>query len=158
MRILALAATVAVMSASAALAAPASVQVNISPALQDKAVKKYGVREVNELADSLRKSVERELARTGAYEGGKVDITLVDAVPNRPTFQQMSDRPGLSFLSFGIGGARIEGQATSANGTVTPVAYKWYESDIRWAQYNATWTDAYTTFQRFAHTLSRAKS
>ena len=157
MRILSLSAATLLLSATAALATPAAVHVSIGPDLQAKAVKKYGVRDINDLADSLRKSVQTELNRSGAYDGGKIELTLVDAVPNRPTFQQMSDKPGLSFLSFGIGGARIEGQATAADGTVTPLAYKWYESDIRWAAYNATWTDAQTTISRFAHSLSRSQ-
>ena len=157
MRLLALTSAAVLLSASAALAAPASVNVTISPELQSKAVKKYGVRDVNELAASLKKSVEYELNRSGAYDGAKIDLVLADAKPNRPTFKQMGDRPGLSFESFSIGGAKITGTATAANGAVTPLAYNWYESDIRWAQYNATWTDAYTTFQRFAHKLATRK-
>jgi hypothetical protein len=154
MRILALATAAALFGATAALAAPASVAVTIGPDLQAKAVKKYGVRDVNELAASLRKSVQSELNRSGAYDGAKIDLVLVDAKPNRPTFKEMGDKPGLSFLSFGVGGAKITGTATAADGTVTPLAYDWYENDIRWAQYNSTWTDAYTTFQRFAHKLA----
>lgn len=155
MRILALSTVAALFSATAVMAAPASVQVHIGPALQAKAVKTYGVRDVNDLADTLRKSVERELNRSGAFDGARIDLTLVDAVPNRPTFKQMSDRVGLSFLSFGVGGAAVEGQAIAPDGTVTPLAYKWYENDIRWAPFSATWTDAETTIQRFARNLSR---
>jgi hypothetical protein len=157
MRTVALATATVLLSATAALAAPATVNVTISPELQAKAAKKYGVRDINELAASLKKSVVGELARSGAYADAKIDLVLADAKPNRPTFKQMGDTPGLSFESFGIGGARITGTATAANGAVTPLDYRWYETDIRWAQYNATWGDAYTTFQRFAHRLATAK-
>lgn len=157
MRPIALAAAALIASGSAALAAPATVSVTVGPELQKKAVEKYGVRDVNELVDSLRKDVERALARTNAYEGGRVELVLVDAVPNRPTFQQLGKTPGLSFESFAVGGAKIEGQAYSADGRVTPVGYKWYETDIRWSPMRWTWSDAEWTFDRFARKLSRGE-
>jgi hypothetical protein len=157
MRIIALAATALLSSATVAFAAPASVDVTIGPGLHKKAVEKYGVREVDQLAAELRKDVERELARSGAYDGARVELTLVDAVPNRPTFKQLSDKPGLSFQSFGIGGARIEGQAVAADGAVTPLKYSYYETDIRQTWSHSTWWDAESTFNQFARRLGSGK-
>ncbi|MET0272924.1 MAG: hypothetical protein ABW360_08020 [Phenylobacterium sp.] len=158
MRTLILATIALLASGSAALAAPAHVSVTLGPDLRAKAVKTYGVKEVDRLADTLRKDVERELTKTGAYDGARVDLVLVDAVPNRPTFKQLGDVPGLSFQSFGIGGAKIEGQITAADGAVTPVGYKYYESDIRYARANWTWADAEWTFDRFAARLGRGQA
>jgi hypothetical protein len=158
MRTLALAVAALLVSGTAALAAPASVSVALSPEMQTKAQKKYGVKEVDRLADQLRKDVERELGKTGAYDGARVDLVLVDALPNRPTFKQLGDTPGLSYQSFGIGGAKIGGQITAADGTVTPVGYKYYESDIRYARSNWTWSDAEWTFDRFASRLGRGQA
>ncbi len=141
--------------ATAASAAPASVHVTVGPELQKKAVKTYGVRDVDGLASDLKKDVERSLARTGALQDARVELTLVDVKPNRPTFKQLGDVPGLSFQSFGVGGAKIEGRAIAADGTVTPLSYQWYESDIRWAQNHSTWQDARNTFGRFAYRLGR---
>ena len=157
MRVFAIASLAAVTAAIFAgpAAAAAEVQVTIGPELQRKAERTYGVRDVQRLADQLRRDVSRELARTGAYDGARVELTLVDAVPNRPTFKQMGDRPGLSFESFGVGGARIEGRAVAADGTATPLSYRWYETDIRQAWPCATWSDAEWTFQRFAYRLGR---
>lgn len=156
MRIVALTTVALLASASAALAAPASVEVRLSPAMQAKAEKTYGVRDVNEIAADLQRTVERRLAKTGAYDGARIQLTLVDAVPNRPTMKQMFDKPGLSFQSFGIGGAEITGQAIAADGTVTPLGYKWYEQDIREAARAAgPWQDAQWTMQRFADRLGR---
>ena len=90
--------------------------VTIGPELQEKAVETYGVRDVEDLANQLRKDVERELGRSGAYDGARIELTLVDAAPNRPTFKQLSDTPGLSLASFGLGGAKIEGQAIAPGG------------------------------------------
>ncbi len=158
MRTLALAAAVLLASGAAALAAPASVSVAIGPELQVKAQKTYGVKEVERLADHLRKDVERELTRSGAYDGARVELVLVDAVPNRPTFKQLGDTPGLSYQSYGVGGARIEGRIVAADGTETPVGYRYYDPDIRYAWANWTWSDAEWTFNRFAHRLGRGQA
>jgi len=158
MRTLALAAAALLASGTAALAAPASVTVTVGPELQAKAEKTYGVRDITRLADELRADVERELGRSGAYDGARIELVLVDAVPNRPTFKQLGDTPGLSMQSFGNGGARIEGQAVHADGRTSPLAYHWYESDIRQAWGNATWTDAEWTFDRFARKLGRGEA
>lgn len=146
------------LAGSASAAEPlstTSVEVKVSPELQKKAAEEYGLRDVQRLADDLRKDVERELDRTGVLAGGRVELTLVDARPNRPTFKQLGDRPGLSFESFGTGGATIEGQAISVDGHVTPVRYRWYESDIRQAKLTTTWSDAGRAIDRFAFQLGR---
>jgi hypothetical protein len=155
MRTLAIAAAVLLGSATAAFAAPASVSVTIGPELQTKAEKTLGVRDVNELAARLRTTVERRLAKTGPYDGARIELVLADVQPNRPTFKQLGDKPGLSYQSFGIGGAKIEGRAIAPNGAVTPIGYTYYESDIRWARRSGTWADAEWTFDRFAYDLAR---
>jgi hypothetical protein len=156
MRILAIATAAAVLTTgTAALAAPAQVQVAIGPQLQAKAEKTYGVRDVHDLADELQRSVERRLAETNTYDGATIELTLVDAVPNRPTFKQMGDVPGLSYQSFGVGGAKIEGRIVSPDGHITPVAYRYYESDIRYARNLGTWSDADWTFDQFAAKLAK---
>lgn len=158
MRIFAITAAVLLSSATAALAAPASVTVSIGPELQAEAVKTLGVRDVNELAARLQATVEKRLANSPAYDGARIELVLSDAKPNRPTFKQMGDKPGLSYESFGIGGAKIEGRAIAADGAVTPIAYKYYESDIRFARWGGTWADAEGTFQRFAYDLGRGRT
>lgn len=158
MRTIAVAAVALLASASAALAAPQSVTVAIGPKLQAKAAEKYGERDVADLAAQLQSSVTRELGKSGAYDGQRIELTLVDAVPNRPTFKQLGDTPGLDLRSFGVGGATIEGRAVAPDGHVTPLRYKWYETDIRQARGMATWTDAQWTIDRFADALGRGKA
>ncbi|HEY8571442.1 hypothetical protein [Phenylobacterium sp.] len=157
MRTLAFAAAALLASGSAALAAPATVSVTVGPELTAKAQKEFGVRDVERLAADLRKEVERELAKTGAYDGARVELVLTDAKPNRPTMQQMS-KMGLSFESFGVGGATIEGHAIRADGSVTPLSYRWYETDIRNSWATTTWHDAQWTFDRFAARLARGET
>jgi hypothetical protein len=158
MRTLAIAAAALLASATAALAAPASVSVTVGPTLQEKAVKTLGVRDVNDLAARLQASVARRLAKTGAYDGARIELVLADAQPNHPTFKQLGDRPGLSWESFGIGGAEIRGRAISADGTVTPIGYRDYETDIRWAHHGGTWADADAAIERFAYELGRGQA
>ena len=157
MRTLAIVTAALLAIATGALATPALVSVSIAPALQAKAAKTLGVREVNDLADQLRARVERRLAKTGAYEGARLELVLVDVQPNRPTFKQMADKPGLSFESFGVGGARIEGRAVTADGVATPLGYSYYEPDIAQAAMRATWSDAEWTIDRFAYRLGRGE-
>ena len=156
MRLIALAAAL-LLSAPAALAAPAAVSISVGPELQKKFDKTYGEREARLLTGDLRRSVEKQLARTGAHDGARIELTLTDAKPNRPTFKQLGDTPGLSMESFGIGGAAIEGRIVAADGKETPVAYRWYETDIREAYGDWVWSDATQSFDRFARRLAKGE-
>ncbi|HZZ69738.1 MAG TPA: hypothetical protein VFE18_16315 [Phenylobacterium sp.] len=162
MRILALAAATAaatgLLGATAAIASPATVSVTVGPELQLKAVKSLGVREVDSLAKELQTTVEKRLAKTGAYDGARIDLVLVDAKPNHPTFKQLGDTPGLSMRSVSIGGAKIEGRAVAPDGKVTPLRYSYLEPDIRWVRGFSTWTDAEDTFSQFAAELGAGKA
>ncbi|HEY3951606.1 hypothetical protein [Phenylobacterium sp.] len=159
MRTFAIATAAATLLAAApAFATPASVSVVVGPQLQKKAIDTLGVRDVDGLAKELQKTVADRLAKTGAYDGARIELVLVDAKPNHPTFKQLSDTPGLSMRSFSIGGARIEGRAVAPDGAVTPLRYSYMESDIRWTRGFSTWTDAELTFDRFAGELSRGKA
>jgi len=159
MRSLAIAVAAAgLLSAAPALATPAGVSVTVGPQLQEKAMRSLGVREIDELAKDLQKTVERRLSKSGAYDGARIELVLVDATPNHPTFKQLGDRPGLSMQSLSVGGARIEGRAVAADGTVTPLSYAYMEPDIRWVRGYATWTNAEETFDQFAAQLGRGKA
>uniref|UniRef100_B0SXF7 Uncharacterized protein n=1 Tax=Caulobacter sp. (strain K31) TaxID=366602 RepID=B0SXF7_CAUSK len=154
MRVALLSALLLLGAAQPVLATPAvsEVRVSIGPALTRKA-DEIGAREFDILAAELRRSVERKLPpRPG---GGTLNLVIEDARPNRPTPQQMSNTPGLSLESFGVGGARISGDYVDAAGKATPIAYSWYETDIRWARYGSTWHDAESAFDRLADRLAK---
>lgn len=146
--------------AGPAFAAPqvATVRVSIGPDLAKK-TQIMDAREFDYLTRELKRSVEKRLERSGALdpEGGELDLVIEDARPNRPTLREMSAKPGLSFQSFGVGGARVSGEYRAASGARTPVAYGWYETDIRWAQYGSTWSDADEAFDRLAARLAKDK-
>ena len=148
MRIAALVSLAVLAGAGAAHAQQVSVA--IGPKLQEKA-ENLGQRELDFLAHDLQRTVETRLARAGMP--GRVELVIVDAKPNRPTLEQLGDRPGLSPWSFGIGGATIEGAMVGPDGSRTPLSYRWYESDITWAQHSSTWADAERAFDKFANRL-----
>jgi hypothetical protein len=137
----------------------ASVTVTIDPAFAKVGGKDYGLRDLQGLADSLKKSVEGQLSAKGrltpgAADAATVNLVLIDAKPNRPTFKQMADRPGLSMESFGIGGAEVKGEQVMPGGGKIMLGYSWYENDIRWSQAQATWSDAERAIDGFARRLA----
>jgi hypothetical protein len=76
---------------------------------------------------------------------------LTDLRPNRPTFQQLADRPGLDgHLSRSTGGATIEGRITTADGRTLPVHYDWYSSSLADVRGMNTWSDADRAYRRLA--------
>jgi len=155
-----LAASAAAFAVQAAPLGPvADINITIGPKLQEQA-DEYGQRDLDYLVADLRDSVETALARTGSLSpaGGTLDLVIEDAVPNRPTMRQMSIKPSLSYESFGIGGARIGGVLTTADGQKIPVGYRWYETDIRWSTAAGTWMDAQNTFDRFARRLANGEA
>jgi hypothetical protein len=154
MRIAALSALLLLGAVQPVFAAPAvsEVKVSISPTLRQKA-DDLGDREFDILTAELRHSVERQIPPRPS--GGTLDLVIDDAKPNRPTPRQLSNKPGLSYESFGVGGARITGVYVDAAGRSTPIAYSWYETDISWARYGSTWHDAETAFDRLADRLAK---
>lgn len=147
-------------TSGAVMAAPivAQVHVAIGPDLAKK-TSVMDAREFDYLKRELQRTVERKLKSEGALrpEGGALKLVIEDAVPNRPTLQEMNSRPGLSYSSFSVGGARISGEYRAPSGDLMPVAYSWYETDIRKAPYSSTWTDANIAFDRLADRLAKDK-
>lgn len=139
-----------VLATSAPTSGPA-VSVTYSEDLSEKLSEDYGEREKRVLEDMVGTSLRRELPASVT----RVEVELVDAVPNRPTFQQMGNEPGLSFSSFGVGGAELKGRAFDASGAmVGEVRYRWYSNDIVWAQNAWVWEDADRAIDRFAQELA----
>lgn len=157
-----LAATLAVAAAAQALpsqptpAAP-TVSVVLGGDLVDQA-DKLGRRDVDRQIEDLVRSVDRELARSGALPGAQINLVLTDLKPNRPTIQQAIDRPGLSIIdSVSIGGAAIEGEVVTAAGERLPVRFSRYSNSIQEVLGYDTWHDADRAFDRFAANLSRGR-
>lgn len=142
------------VAAGPAMADPASITVTLGPDLQEK-VRDLGERDVREQSDRLAEVVRRALADNAALDGARIDLVLTDLQPNRPTFQQAADRPGLDMhRSRSIGGAAIEGSITTADGEVRPVKYDWYSSSLADVRGYGTWHDADRAYRRLADHLA----
>lgn len=147
----------AAVFAGAALAQPASVNVTLGAALQNK-TEELGAREVQEQVDRLSEAVSKALDDSDALHGARIDLVLTELKPNRPTYQQTVDRPGLdSFSSISIGGAAIEGQITLADGTVQPVRYNWFSNNLADVTGFAVWRDAERAYRRLGSNLAAGR-
>lgn len=151
MRIAALAASAFAAVFMATPAAALTVEAKVSTEFQKKLDDDIGLREAKILTDALTRKVNTALASRG-INADRVVVTIEDAKPNRPTMEQVSSKPGLdSMRSISIGGARVTGVAYDATGKeIGTLDYKWYETDLSNALGSTTWTDARTTFDRFA--------
>lgn len=151
MRIAALAASAL---AGILLAAPAfavTVETKMSPEFQEKLEDDIGVREAKVLSDVLTRKITSIFADRGVT-ADKVVVTIEDARPNKPTMEQVSNKPGLDPInSVSIGGAKLSGIAYDAAGAeIGRFDYRWYETDISNVIAVSTWTDARSTFDKFA--------
>ena len=128
------------------LAAPGALatEINVSydPDFAEELADNYGEREGEYLTKEVSKDLNRELTKAG-IDVARINVTIINAKPNKPTFKQMGDKPGLDFgRSKSIGGMKLSATAYDSDGTTTgELTYDWYETDLR----NAglwTWSDA----------------
>ena len=147
-------AALAMATPTTAEAAP-TVEVVLSDTFTEKLEEDYGTREAEIVSGIVSRRLERQLPDSVA----RVEVTILDAVPNRPTMLQLRNTPGLSLQSFGIGGASFEGTAFDAAGVpIGSVESKWYENDISDSSFQTTWGDLRFASSRFARALDKQVS
>lgn len=151
MRIATLAASAFAAILLAAPAAALTVEAKVSPEFQKKLDDDIGARETRVLTEALTNKVSNIFNSRG-INAARVVVTIEDAKPNRPTFEQVSSKPGLDAMrSISLGGARVTGVAYDAAGKeIGTLDYDWYESDLSNTVGSTTWTDARTAFDRFS--------
>lgn len=136
------------------LAEPPTINVTLGSDLRAQ-VEELGERDVSEQATRLVGVVQSTLIDRGALNGATINLVLTDLKPNRPTFQQLVDRPGLDGMrSVSIGGATVEGTITTADGQVFPVKYDWYSNSLADVRGFSTWQDADRAYRRLAVNLA----
>lgn len=150
--------------AGSAAAAPVTIApVVFSAEFQEELDHEIGAREGEILRHAVVDSVGRALERRGAsldQTGGlSIEITIVDADPNRPTLQQLRYNPSLDPMrSVSLGGAELVAVIRGADGRVL--------SEVRHRGYNhsledlvgppTTWTEARRAISRFATKVADA--
>ncbi len=152
-----LALTLAVVGGAHARIQAPEVHVVIGGDLIEEA-EEIGMRDVDAQATRLQEKVSRALARTPGLEGARVELTLTDLKPNRPTMEQASRRPGLSVIdSRSIGGAAVEGELITADGQRLPVRLSRYSTSIQEVYGHTTWQDADRAFDLIARRISEGR-
>lgn len=140
--------------ATAAQAQEPNVTVTLGPKLQEQ-VEDLGPREVRDQADRLAERVREALARRNDLNGTAVNLVLTDLKPNRPTLQQLTDRPGLDRIrSVSIGGAAVEGEIVTADGRSLPFEYDRFNSSLADVYGFSTWWEADRVFDRVARKIA----
>ena len=116
----------------------------------------YGEQSLEHLAKSLKRKMTNKFKKTGISVSDDAPttmrITIVDAKNNRPTGNQLSNQPGLSYTSFGLGGATLNAELLDQNGnSLGTMTYSYFETDIDLsAQFSGMWHDANRSFRFFA--------
>jgi len=137
--------------------------VSFSPEFQTELDEDYGAREGAYLSAAVTRAVSDALARRGATVDAGAPVTLelaiVDASPNRPTMEQLSQRPGLDyFRSISIGGAELRAVLRGADGAVlqevTHERRNHALSDLTGGE--STWSEANRAIRQFANKVADA--
>ena len=138
--------------------------VAFSPEFETELNDELGVREGDVLREDVERAVAASLARRGVSVGdggGSIEVVIVDAAPNRPTWQQLNDEPNLDYIrSFSIGGAELRGVIRGANGEVlTEVEHRRYNhsiDELGGMPPAYTWYEARRSIRRFAEKIADA--
>ena len=122
-----------------------------------------GDRDLDLLKKRLQSKIEKRFSKKGIAISENAStilrVTLADAKPNRPTFEQQSRDVSLSFQSIALGGAEIESELVTRDGrSLGNINYRWYENDIRDASFGSTWSDTYRAFDRYANRAAKVLS
>ncbi len=115
----------------------------------------YGEPDLERLQENLLADMEKRFAKKGIAidesAGTILRVTIEDARPNRPTFKQLSQSPSLSYRSVSLGGAELEAELISPDGSsLGAMSYRYFETDLSDSSFGGTWHDANRAFERFA--------
>jgi hypothetical protein len=135
--------------------------VTFSPELQMEFANDFGVRESPVLVRAVEHALSSEMARRGHDLGASaavtIEVTIVDAAPNRPTMEQLVDRPGLSLQSISTGGAEIKATIRDADGRIlAEVEHRRFDQFEELTGAESTWSSARRAIRQWAHKVATA--
>lgn len=149
--------TTAAALAGAAHAQPAAVTVTLAPGFESSA-EDLGRADVQAQMDRLVEIVTRALADDPDLAGARIELVLTHLRPNRPTVEQLRDRPGLDpFRSISTGGAVVDGRILMADGRELPVHYEHFSTDLSEVHGAWVWYDAERAWRRLAANLEAGR-
>ena len=141
----------------APVAAATDINVTYSEDFQEALEEEYGLKEGELLSDKIKSDLEVQFNKRDLAPA-RVDITIVDAQPNRPTFKQLTDRQGLDFSrSISLGDMDLQAEAFNAEGeSLGSLDYNYRGiQDIRFLQGVGVWHDARRSSDRFARKFAK---
>lgn len=144
----------AILTASSASFAQGE-QINIifDQKLEKQFAEEYGAKEKTVITDIIK----NEIAKKFSGKDYRYEISINEVSPNRPTMQQMDNKPSLSYQSFGVGGANLSGKVFDQSGKlIAETKYDYHNNDIWHAQGNWTWHDAEWAVESFVKKLAMA--
>jgi hypothetical protein len=118
----------------------------------------YGQGELTRLANYMREDMERALVEADwlgvARDETVLTITILDAVPNRPTLAQIQRAAGTLSLAESGGGASLEATLRGPeNQLIASYSYTWQNTSLDEGASYGIWTDTRRTFDRFANSI-----
>jgi len=125
---------------------------------------KYGDKEIVFLLNDLTEELERDFAKRDIVISDTaptiLKVTIERVKPNRPTINQLSQDSTLSFNSFGIGGAEVTAEISSANGeSLGRAEFDYFSSFLDGPiTGRSSWFDTSRAFSRFSKRLSKKLS
>lgn len=158
----------AALVCAASWAQPASAQsasiapVSFSAEFQEELDDELGVREAETLAAMLERALAGALERrdisVSADAPVRIEAEILDAAPNRPTFEQLSRNPSISYTdSISTGGASLRATITGPGETQREVSYRYFTPHLGAIIGLPTqWSDAGRAMQRFARRVAEA--
>lgn len=137
------------------VAAATEVAVSYSDDFAEELTDNYGEREGERLRQDITQDLDQAFEKAGVSPA-RVEVVIMDAKPNRPTFEQLTDQPGLDPIrSISIGGMELTGTAYDTEGNVLATQdYEWFQSNIRDVIGISTWGDANRASRRFARRMA----
>ncbi|MDJ0922195.1 MAG: hypothetical protein QNI84_13795 [Henriciella sp.] len=136
------------------VASAAEINVTFSEELTEDLIEDYGEKEGDFLIEEITEDLEKAFEKYGV-DPAKVDVTIIDARPNRPTFKQLG-KPGLSFQSVSVGRLKLEASAYDADGNL--ILFQEHRSlnrDIRDSVGAGTWYEVKRSSDRFARKFAK---
>ena len=142
---------------AAAHAQPAAVTVTLAPEFES-AAEDLGRADVQAQMDRLAEIVTRALADAPDLAGARIELVLTDLRPNRPTAEQLRDRPSLDPVrSISIGGAVVDGRIITADGRELPIHYERFSHDLAEVRGVSVWYDADRAWRGLAANLEAGR-
>jgi hypothetical protein len=154
--IFALAGIAALAFTQAAAAAPVIGPVSFSPEFEAQLDDEFGAREGVVLQQFVSEAVGGALARHGVNDNVTVEVAIIDADPNRPTMQQLSDNPDLDAIrSISTGGAELHAVLRNADGQIVgEVTHRRYDMTLEDVFAATTWGSARQAIRQFAEKVA----